>query len=128
MVKTGNPATVLLLQKLHCHPGELMRSIKRGCPVVWTWCECNPTVQSPSYSFYNISFLNVLGSARSQANSGAQIFVNYFIQATRMSAGCFDHQNMVSDRLEICAEVHAAFDCQNSLLCRFDPKVGNDRL
>lgn len=45
-----------------------------------------------------------------------------------MGAGCFNHQDLVSDGLEICAEVYATFDHYNSLLSRFDPKVGKDRL
>ena len=63
-----------------------------------------------------MNFISLQASAWPQANTGAQVFGNNFIQPTGMSAGCFDHQDLVSDGLEICAEVHAAFDCHNSLL------------
>jgi hypothetical protein len=45
-----------------------------------------------------------------------------------MSAGSFDHENLISNGLKICAEVHTAFDGNDALFGGFDPDMGEDRL
>ncbi len=68
------------------------------------------------------------GSSWPQTDAGAQVVVPDIVKTTGVrTGGCYD-ENLVSHRFKVGAKVHAAFDGDDALFCRFNTDMAEDRL
>ncbi len=70
----------------------------------------------------------MLGTARLEANAGAQVAIPDLGQSTVIGAGRDRNQRLRRDRVEVGAKVHRALDRDDALLVRLHADVAQDGL